>query len=57
MDKQINTIPVRIDPAVREILTKEAEIRQLKLSDIIREALREFIGSHNLIKKHGGKNG
>jgi hypothetical protein len=48
MDKLITTIPVRINQKTREILVAAADDRQLRLSDLVREALAEFIGSHNL---------
>ena len=52
MDKLIKTIPVRVDAADRQALEDYAEVRRLKLADIIREAVFEYIGSHNLKVKH-----
>lgn len=42
----------RIEPKTYELLQAEAESRHLKFSDIVREAVYEFIGSHNLTVKH-----
>jgi antitoxin component of RelBE/YafQ-DinJ toxin-antitoxin module len=42
----------RIDEATKGLLQKEADSRGLKIADIVREALREFIGSHDLTVKH-----
>lgn len=46
------TLPVRVKDEVRWVITAEANSRQLKMSDIVREALEEYIGSHNLKVKH-----
>lgn len=45
----------RIEPKTYELLQTEAESRHLKFSDIVREAIYEFIGSHNLKVKHAGQ--
>jgi hypothetical protein len=42
----------RIDERTKVLLRKEADSRGLKIADIVREAIREFIGSHNLTVKH-----
>ncbi len=49
LTKDIN---FRIDERTKLLLGREADSRGLKIADIVREALREFIGSHNLNKKH-----
>jgi hypothetical protein len=51
------TIPVRIDNETRRLIETEAQSRRLKLSDIVREAIDEFIRSHNLKIKHTTDNG
>ena len=52
MDKLTNNIRVKIDDKTRLLLESEAYTRRLSLSDIMREAIFEFIGSHNLWVKH-----
>ena len=47
-----STIRVRIEGEVRQLFELEAKSRGLKLSDIVREAMTEFAGSHNLVAKH-----
>lgn len=51
------TIPVRVNDETRRLIETEAESRRLKFSDIVREAIDEFIGSHNLKIKHAVNNG
>ena len=45
----------RTEVETKKILRAEAKARHLKLSDIVREAVDEFVGSHNLKVKHAGQ--
>lgn len=52
MDKLTVNIKVRVDENTRRIFEAEANSRHLNASDIMREAFREFIWSHNLVGKY-----
>jgi hypothetical protein len=45
-------IKIRISVEARQLFQAEADSRDLKFADIVREAMNEFIGSHNLKVKH-----
>jgi hypothetical protein len=45
-------VPVRIDEKTRRIILHEANNRQLKFADIVRQAIREFIVNHGLNTEH-----
>ena len=47
-DTQIPTFGTYAE--VRQVLQAEADRRTLKLPDVVREALNEYIGSHNLVE-------
>jgi hypothetical protein len=43
-----STLPtIHVHKETRRLITAIAEARSLKLADVVREALEEYIGSHN----------
>jgi predicted transcriptional regulator len=47
MDKLTNDIRVKIDDNTHQKIKEEAESRHLTFSDIVRQAIYEYIGSKN----------